>query len=256
MTTEMDINMTQRLSGKIAVISGGASGMGVSHTRRMIQEGARVISFDLNEGCGPQLVEDLGEDNLLFLRGDVREAADWDRVIAAGRQHFGTPNVLVNNAGISPLQTLEKVSEEDYRRVIDINQVGTFLGMRALVPSLREAGGSIINIASTAALVAFADLFPYVASKWAVRGMTKAAALELARDGVRVNAVCPGDTDTPMIRAIADTPSGALPPADDLPFKRWAQPEEISAAVVFLASDESSYMSGSELVIDGAYTAQ
>lgn len=248
--------MTQRLTGKIAVISGGASGMGVSHTRGMIQEGARVVSFDLNEGVGPQLVDELGEDNLLFLRGDVRNAEDWARVVSAGRQHFGTPNVLVNNAGISPLQSLEKVSEEDYRRVIDINQVGTFLGMQALIPSLREAGGSIINIASTAALVAFADLFPYVASKWAVRGMTKAAALELARDGVRVNAVCPGDTDTPMIRAIADTPSGALPPADDLPFKRWAQPEEISAAVIFLASDESSYMSGSELVVDGAFTAQ
>ncbi|MEV7607326.1 SDR family oxidoreductase [Paenarthrobacter sp. NPDC089322] len=248
--------MTERLAGKIAVISGGASGMGVSHTRRMIEEGARVISFDLKEGAGPQLVDEHGEDKLLFLRGDVRSAEDWDRVVSAGRQHFGTPNVLVNNAGISPLQTLEKVTEEDYRRVIDINQVGTFLGMRALIPSLREAGGSIINIASTAALVAFADLFPYVASKWAVRGMTKAAALELAADGIRVNAVCPGDTDTPMIRAIADTPSGALPPADELPFKRWAQPEEISAAVVFLASNESSYMSGSELIIDGAFTAQ
>jgi 3alpha(or 20beta)-hydroxysteroid dehydrogenase len=248
--------MTQRLSGKIAVISGGASGMGVSHTRRMIQEGARVVSFDLNDGAGPGLVDEHGEEKLLFLRGDVRKAEDWNRVVAACRAHFGTPNVLVNNAGISPLHTLEKVSEEDYRRVIDINQVGTFLGMRALVPALRESGGSIINVASTAALVGFADLFPYVASKWAVRGMTKAAALELARDGIRANAVCPGDTDTPMIRAIADTPSGALPPTDDLPFKRWAQPEEISAAVVFLASDESSYMSGSELVIDGAFTAQ
>ena len=256
MTTQKE-NMTYRLAGKVAVLSGGASGMGVTHTRRLIREGARVISFDLNEGAGPDLVDELGEDKLLFLRGDVRKAEDWERVVAAGRQRFGIPNVLINNAGISPLQSLEKVSEEDYRRVIDINQVGTFLGMRALVPSLREAGGgSVINIASTAALVAFADLFPYVASKWAVRGMTKAAALELARDGVRVNAICPGDTDTPMIRAIADTPSGALPPTDDLPFKRWAQPEEISAAVVFLASDESSYMSGGELVIDGAYTAQ
>jgi 3alpha(or 20beta)-hydroxysteroid dehydrogenase len=222
----------------------------------MIQEGAKVISFDRNEGAGPQLVDEYGEDKLLFLDGDVRNAKDWDMVVAAGRRRFGTPNVLVNNAGISPLQTLEKVSEDDYRRVIDINQVGTFLGMRALVPALRESGGSIINIASTAALVAFMDLFPYVASKWAVRGMTKAAALELAHYGIRVNAICPGDTDTPMIQAIAHTPSGALPPAHDLPFKRWAQPDEISAAVLFLASDESSYMSGSELVIDGAYTAQ
>jgi 3alpha(or 20beta)-hydroxysteroid dehydrogenase len=248
--------MAERLAGKIVVISGGASGMGVSHTRRLVQEGAKVISFDLNEGAGPGLVEELGEDKLLFLRGDVRSAEDWNRAVFAGRQRFGTPNVLINNAGISPLQSLEKVTEEDYRRVIDINQVGTFLGMQALIPSLRENGGSIINIASTAALVGFADIFPYVASKWAVRGMTKAAALELARDGIRVNSVCPGDTDTPMIRSIADTASGALPPAEELPFKRWAQPEEISAAVVFLASDDSSYMSGSELVIDGAFTAQ
>lgn len=248
--------MSLRLTGKIAVISGGAGGMGICHTRQMIHEGAKVISFDLNEGAVPELVDELGESNLLFLRGDVRRAEDWDRVVLAGRQRFGIPNVLVNNAGISPLQRLEQVSEEDYRRVIDINQVGTFLGMRALIPSLKEGGGSVINIASTAALVGFADLFPYVASKWAVRGMTKAAALELAGHGIRVNAVCPGDTDTPMIRAIADTPSGALPPAEDLPFRRWARPEEISAAVVFLASDESSYMSGSELVVDGAFTAQ
>lgn len=140
--------------------------------------------------------------------------------------------------------------------MIDINQVGTFLGMQAMVPSLRERGGSIINIASSAACVGFADLFAYVASKRAVRGMTKAAALELAGDNIRVNTVCPGDTDTPMIRAFADTATAALPPATDLPMKRWARPEEVSAAVVFLASDESSYVSGTDIVVDGLYTAQ
>lgn len=247
--------MIGRLSGKVALLSGGARGMGVAHTRALVREGARIVSFDVNDGEGPALVEELGEENVLFLRGDVTSAADWERVVKAGREKFGTLNVLINNAGISPLHSLEQVTEEEYRKVIDINQVGTFLGMRAAVPSLREAGGSIVNIASSAALVAFADLFPYVASKWAVRGMTKAAALELAQYGIRVNAVCPGDTDTPMVRALV-TSSGAVPPTDELPFKRWARPEEISAAVVFLASDESSYMSGSELVVDGAYTAQ
>ena len=255
-TTQKDKNVRGRLAGKIAVLSGGASGMGITHTRALVSEGARVVSFDVNDGEGPALVEELGKDNLLFLRGDVSNSEDWKRVVAAGRECFGTPNVLVNNAGISPLHSLETSSEADYRKVVNVNQVGTFLGMQALVPSMREKGGSIVNIASTAALVGFPDLFSYVASKWAVRGMTKAAALELAHYGVRVNAVCPGDTDTPLIRAIADASSGAVPPSDDLPFKRWAQPEEISAAVVFLASDEASYMSGSELVVDGAFSAQ
>lgn len=245
-----------RLAGKIAIISGGARGMGVSHARAMVEEGARVVSFDINAGEGPNLTRELGAANFSFLQADVTSATDWDQVVAHCRAQFGKPNVLVNNAGVSPLHSLADVTEDEYQRVIDINQVGTFLGMRAVVPALRESGGSIVNIASTAAWVGFADLFSYIASKWAVRGMTRAAALELAADNIRVNTVCPGDTDTPMIRAFADTPTGALPPTDELPMKRWARPEEISAAVVFLASDESSYMSGTDIVVDGGFTAQ
>ena len=245
-----------RMTGKVVLISGGARGMGVAHTRALVREGARVVSFDVNDGEGPALVRELGEDRLLFARGDVTAAGDWARVVAAGAETFGRIDVLVNNAGISPIQRLESVSEQDYRRVIDINQIGTFLGMQAVIPGMRRTGGVIVNICSTAGLVGFTDIFPYVASKWAVRGMTKAAALELAEFGIRVNAVCPGDTDTPMIRENLGSAGGSLPPADELPFARWARPEEISAAVVFLASDESSYMSGSEIVVDGAYTAQ
>lgn len=231
--------------------------MGNSHARALVGAGAKVLAFDLNDGEGAALTEEFGPDRYHFMRGDVTVAEDWDRVVATCRERLGTPNVLVNNVGISPLHTLADVSEADYRRVIDVNQVGTFLGMRAVIPSLRESGGgSIVNIASTAGCVGFADLISYVASKWAVRGMTKAAALELAADNIRVNAVCPGDTDTPMIRAFAGTDTAALPPADELPMKRWARPEEVSAAVVFLASDESSYVSGSDLVVDGAYTTQ
>lgn len=247
--------MPARLANKVALVSGGAGGLGVAHIRALVGAGARVVSFDVTAGEGPSLAGELGKDKFIFLQGDVTSAADWERIITTGHESFGSLDVLVNNAGISPFCSLEEVSEHEYRRVIDINQVGTFLGMRAAVPSLRETGGSIVNIASTAALVGFKDLFPYVASKWAVRGMTKAAALELAPYGIRVNAVCPGDTDTPMIREQLGTPSGALPPVDELPFNRWARPEEIAAAVVFLASDDSSYMSGSELVVDGAYTA-
>lgn len=246
-----------RLAGKVAVISGASRGMGLSHTRAFLDQGARVVAFDLNEDAGQTLVKEYGADRVVFLRGDVRTAADWSCVVQAGVEQFGAINVLVNNAGVSPLQRLESVTEADYRRVIDINQVGTFLGMQAVIPAMRESGGgSIVNIASSAALVGFADIFSYVASKWAVRGMTKAAALELVEYGIRVNAVCPGDTDTPMIRENAKTPSASMPPAEDLPFGRWARPGEISAAAVFLASDESSYMSGTEVVVDGAFTAQ
>jgi 3alpha(or 20beta)-hydroxysteroid dehydrogenase len=230
--------------------------MGSSHARALVAEGAQVVGFDINEGEGPALVDELGSNRFAFLRGDVTKAEDWDNVVAGCHERFGAPNVLVNNAGVSPLHTLADVSEADYRKVIDINQVGTFLGMRALVPSLKEGGGSIVNIASTAAYVGFTELISYTASKWAVRGMTRAAALELAEHGIRVNTVCPGDTDTPMIRAFAGTDTGALPPAEELPMGRWARPEEISSAVVFLASDESSYISGSDIVVDGAYTAQ
>lgn len=249
--------MTDRLPDKVAIISGGARGMGVAHARALVAAGARVLAFDLNEGDGPALAEELGDQSYVFTQGDVTISADWDRAVAICRERFGIPNVLVNNAGISPLHTLADVSEADYRTVIDVNQVGTFLGMRAVIPSLRESGGgSIINIASNAGCVGFAELISYVASKWAVRGMTKAAALELAADNIRVNAVCPGDTNTPMIRAFAGTGTAALPPASELPMQRWAEPEEVSAAVVFLASDESSYISGSDIMVDGAYTAQ
>lgn len=230
--------------------------MGHSHARAFLEQGASVILFDLQNVTEQSLLDEFGAERVLVCEGDVRSEADWTRIVQAGVEKFGKINVLVNNAGICPMHRLDTVSEEEYRRVIDINQVGTFLGMKSVVPAMKLSGGSIINIASTAALVGFEDIFAYVASKWAVRGMTKAAALELAKFGIRVNAVCPGDTDTPMIRAISSAGSDAAPNAEELPFKRWAQPEEISAAVAFLASDESSYMSGSEIVVDGAFTAQ
>lgn len=246
-----------RFDGKVILISGGARGMGLSHTRAFIAEGGRVVSFDVNEDAGEALAREFGEDRLLFTRGDVSSADDWRRIVRAGMDRFGRIDVLVNNAGISPLQSLETVTEEEYRRVIDINQVGTYLGMQAVIPAMKQAGGAIVNISSSAGIVGFTDIFPYVASKWAVRGMTKAAALELAPYGIRVNAVCPGDTDTPMIQEQSlVAAAGTLPPQEDLPLGRWARPEEISAAVLFLASDDSSYMSGSEVVVDGAYTAR
>jgi len=244
-----------RVRDKVAIVSGAASGMGVEHVRALIREGAVVVGFDLTEGQGPMLVEELGSNRFQFLAGrSVTSASDWAEVVKHCQSTFGPPTVLVNNAGIFRSTRVESVSEDAYRSVIDVNQVGPFLGMQSVIAAMRySGGGSIINICSTSGLVAFEDNFAYVASKWAVRGMTKAAALELAADSIRVNAVCPGETETPMLLN-SNEPGTALPP-ESFPFGRWAKPEEIASAVVFLASDESSYMSGSELVVDGAYTA-
>ena len=242
------------VEGKVAIVSGAGSGMGVTHVRALATKGARVVGFDVTPGEGPRLLEELGDDRVRFLQGDVTSAADWARVVVECESRFGVPSILVNNAGIFRPNRVDSATEADYRKVIDINQIGTFLGMQAVVDPMREnGGGSIVNICSTSGLVAFTDNFAYVASKWAVRGMTRAAALELAADGIRVNTVCPGETDTPLIRN-SDVPGTALP-AETFPLGRWARPEEISTAAVFLASDDSSYMTGSDVVVDGAYTA-
>lgn len=240
-----------RVEGKIAIVSGAASGMGVEHARALVREGARVLGFDVTPGESEQLTSELGADRFHFLIADVGSGSAWDRVVFMCETRFGAATILVNNAGIARANRLESISEDEYRLVMNVNQIGPFLGMQSVIEGMRQAGGgSIINICSTAGLVAFTDNFAYVASKWAVRGMTKAAALELACDGIRVNAICPGETDTQLLRA---DPT-ALPPETSL-FRRWARPSEIADAVLFLASDESSYVSGSEMVIDAAHTA-
>lgn len=240
-----------RLSGKVAVVSGAGSGMGAAHARALVAEGAKVAGFDVVVNPDSELVAELGAENFLLLQGDVTSADDWRRIVDAAGAAFGNVTVLVNNAGIQKVNRVDTATEDDYRRVVDINQIGPFLGMQAVIPAMTAAGGgSIVNISSTAGLVGFTDNFAYVASKWAVRGMTKAAALELVDRHIRVNAVFPGETDTPLLRA---DPT-ALPPETN-PFGRWARPDEISAAVVFLASDEASYISGAELAVDATHTA-
>lgn len=242
---------TGRLAGKVAVVSGVGSGMGATHARALVGAGARVAGFDVVSGVGDELAAELGADNFLLLHGDVTSREDWGRIVEETVTTFGDVTALVNNAGVARANRVDTVTESEYRRVVDINQVGVFLGMQAVIASMTAAGGgSIVNIASTAGLVGFVDNFAYVASKWAVRGMTKAAALELASRGIRVNAIFPGETDTPLLR---NDPT-ALPPHTNR-FRRWARPEEISAAVVFLASDESSYMSGADLAVDATHTA-
>lgn len=241
-----------RLSGKIAIITGGARGMGASHVRKFVAEGAKVVFTDLNEEVGNALALELGE-NVKFVKQDVTNWADWENVIAETENTFGPANILVNNAGISVNKSLMEMTEEEYRKIVDINQVSVFLGMKAVVPLMQKAGGgSIINISSTNGLVGGA--VGYTDTKFAVRGITKAAALQLAHLGIRVNSVHPGVIETPMVTE-GDAVEVIKEFAKSIPVGRMAQPEEVTNLVLYLASDESSYSTGSEFIIDGGLTA-
>lgn len=241
-----------RLDNKVAIITGGARGMGEFHVRKFVSEGAKVVFTDLNEEGGQALANELGED-VKFVKQDVTKAADWETVIAETENTFGPVNILVNNAGISMSKSIFDMNEEEYRKIVDINQVSVFLGMKAVVPSMQKTGnGSIINISSMNGLVAGA--IGYTDTKFAVRGMTKAAAIQLAGLGIRVNSVHPGVIETPMVTE-GDAVEAIKEFAKHIPLKRVAQPEEVSNLVLFLASDESSYSTGSEFIIDGGLTA-
>ncbi|RKQ29983.1 glucose 1-dehydrogenase [Oceanobacillus halophilus] len=242
-----------RLNAKVALITGGARGMGASHARLFVKEGAKVIVADILEDEGQALAKELGE-NATFLKLDVTKADNWDEVVAESEKAFGPINVLVNNAGISMNKSIEEITEEEYRRILDINQVSVFLGMKAVIPSMKKAnGGSIVNISSMNGLVGGA--IGYTDTKFAVRGMTKAAALGLSHKGIRVNSVHPGVIETPMI-VQEDSKEVIKEFAKHIPTGRVAKPEEVSNLVLYLASDESSYSTGSEFVVDGGLTAQ
>ncbi len=242
-----------RLADKVAVITGAAQGMGAAHARLFIREGAKVVLTDLNEEKGQTLAKELGS-GALFIKQNVTSEADWQTVIETTEKNFGAVNVLVNNAGITFSKPILETTLEDYRRIVEINQVSIFLGMKAVIPSMKKSGvGSIVNISSINGLVGGA--IGYTDTKFAVRGMTKAVALEVAADNIRVNSVHPGVIETPMIMQ-ADTKAAVEAFAKSIPQKRLAKPEEVSSLVLYLASDESSYSTGSEFVVDGGVTAQ
>lgn len=242
-----------RLSGKVAIITGAAQGMGASHAKRFIEEGAKVVLTDLNEEKGAAFAQELGE-NALFVKQNVTSEEDWKNVIAKAEEAFGPVNVLVNNAGITYAKSILDLSLDDYMKIVNINQVSVFLGMREVVASMQKAGGgSIVNISSINGLVGGA--VGYTDTKFAVRGMTKAAALNLSGYGIRVNSVHPGVIATPMIMQ-EDAKAKIEEFAKHIPLKRVSQPEEVSQLVVYLASDESSYSTGAEFVVDGGLTAQ
>ncbi|WP_017624803.1 glucose 1-dehydrogenase [Nocardiopsis chromatogenes] len=239
-----------RVEGKVAIVTGGARGLGAAQARALVREGARVVIADVLDEEGVALSAELGEA-AGFVRLDVTDADGWQDAITAAERLFGPVSVLVNNAGIVHNQPLEEMSEADFRKDIDVNQVGVFLGMKAVIGSMRKAGGgSIVNISSIGGIIAFSGIMGYTATKWAVRGMTKGAAQELGPEGIRVNSVHPGFVATPMTEG-----SGVGDLARIQPLRRTGEPEELANLVLFLASDESSYSTGSEFIADGGYTS-
>lgn len=220
-------------------------------------QGAKVALTDVNEERGREIAKELG-DNALFIQHDVASLSEWKQVVQEVESAFGPVTVLVNNAGIiGPIAETVELSEEDYLKVCAVNQHSQFYGMKTVIPSMQKVGGgSIINISSTAGMVSIVGStnLAYVGSKFASRGMTKHVAIQYGPDGIRVNSVHPGYILTPMMAAATDETGGGI--AEQVPLRRMADPDEVSSLVLFLASDESSYISRTEHVIDGALIAQ
>jgi NAD(P)-dependent dehydrogenase (short-subunit alcohol dehydrogenase family) len=245
--------MSGRLAGRTALITGGARGQGAAHGRRLAEEGAAVILGDILEEAGEAHAGSLRAAGhaVDFLRLDVTEPAGWAAAVEAAEARFGRLDVLVNNAGVVRVAPTVEETDEGWDRTLAVNSTGVFYGMRAAIPALRRAGGgSIINIASIYGPVGAPGYVAYTASKGAVIAMTKVAALEHAADRIRVNAICPGPVRTPMSEEEGDAS------VDVTPLRRRAEPEEISAAVAFLASDDAVYVTGAELAVDGGYLAR
>ena len=249
-----------RLESKVAFISGGARGMGAAEVRLFSAEGASVGFGDVLEEEGRALETEIAESggHALYLPLDVTSADQWQAAIDATVARFGKLDVLVNNAGVRGAGLVEDISEAEWDRVLDINAKGTFLGTRAALPALRRSGGgSIINISSQLGIVGVDNSGPqYQASKGAVRIFTKATAIQYAKDGIRANSVHPGPIATPMTEGGRADPDRFKTTVSRIPLGRYGEPEDVAFGVLFLASDESSFMTGSELVIDGGWTAQ
>lgn len=241
-----------RLDDKVAIITGGAQGMGAETAALFIAAGARVVITDVDEISGEALANKLGPA-CHFLKHDVRSDSDWNRVIDKTSQHFGPTDVLVNNAGVFRVAGLEATSLKTWDELVAINQTGTFLGIKAATPVMKARGsGSIINMSSIAGLGANHRAPAYAATKWAVRGLTKSAAVELAPFDIRVNSVHPGLIKTRMMDELSMT--GAELDAR-VPLGRQGEPAEVAKVVLFVASDDSSYCTGHEFVVNGALRA-
>ena len=243
-----------RLEGKTALISGGARGQGAAEATLFAEEGANVVLTDVLDEDGERTADAIGAD---YLHHDVTSEAEWAAAVAHAIDLHGGIDVLVNNAGIYIETSLIGGDLDQYRRVIEVNQIGVFLGMREVAPVMIErGGGSIINISSVAGMRAGGGSFAYSASKWAVRGMTRSAAVRLGPHGIRVNSIHPGVIDTPMLGVTRmATPGNMEELLGRVPLGRIGQPEEVAKLALFLASDDSAYSTGSEFVIDGGLLA-
>jgi 3alpha(or 20beta)-hydroxysteroid dehydrogenase len=243
-----------RLQNKVALITGGARGMGEQEARLFAAEGAQVVITDVLDDDGKQTAADIGAA-ATYHHHDVTRESEWTSVVDAVLGEHGQIDVLINNAGIFRFGATTTTTEDEYRQIIDVNQVGVFLGMKAVLPHMIERhSGSVINISSVAGLMGSPGMIAYGASKWAVRGMTKAAAKEVAGFGVRVNSIHPGIIDTAMGQQFED--AGVMPIVlQQVPVGRLAEAVEVARLALYLASDDSAYSTGSEFVVDGGMTA-
>lgn len=245
--------MSEDLDGKVAIVTGASTGQGAEEARLLIARRARVVLADIDTVRGESLADELGHQ-AFFQRHDVADPHSWTDIVAATLDRYGRIDALVNNAAIYAPMCLQDTSPDDFDRFYRINQRGVFLGMKAVIePMTRGDGGAIVNIGSAAGLRGRPSLFPYATSKWALRGMTRCAAHDLAPLGIRVNAILPGIIDTEMYRANTAERRALL--EAPIPLGRIGQPDDVAGAVVFLISDAARYISGAEIAIDGALTA-
>lgn len=242
--------------GQVVLVTGAAQGAGAAQARIFAERGASVIVADVQRQQGTKVAEEIGR-RARFVELDVADEASWAAVIDETERTFGPVSILVNNAAIVRVGSIMDTSLEDYMRTIKVNQVGCFLGMRAVIPAMKAAGkGVIVNISSTVGIEPLANMTSYVASKWAVRGMSRTAALELGHDGIRVVCVCPANIQSPM--ALQEDFANQGAPGDyfsRLPIPRQQTPEELSRVIAFTASEDAVYITGSDLVVDGGTTA-
>ncbi|WP_030257606.1 glucose 1-dehydrogenase [Streptomyces violens] len=245
-----------RLAGKVVLVTGAGRGQGAAEARLFAEHGARVVLTDVQEDAGREVASALGKQ-AVFVPHDVTDAAGWQRVTEAALDAFGRIDALVNNAALWRTAPIEEESEANLQRLLQVNLVGPFLGLQAVVPAMRATGegGSVVNISSTAGLVGIQGHASYGATKFGLRGLTKSAALDLARHRIRVNSVHPGMVDTPMVAGVLGADAGERE-WPNVPLRRMGRPEEVAELVLYLVSDASAYVTGAEFAIDGGLTAQ